>query len=282
MNDRPQISIVTPSFNMLSYLKRCCASIGDQEDVRCEHIVADGGSHDGSAEWLRQNENVTAMVEPDKGMYDALNKGFRRARGDILGHLNCDEQYLPGALAFVAEYMARHPDIDVLFGDALLVRPDGSLIAYRKGFKPVAPLILAGPLYLFTAAMFMRRRVVEEGDFYIDHFKDVADVELIARLLRRGYRLRHVSRYLSVFTMTGANRGTFTDTGPERRQLSAMMPGWIRYCAPLLRVGRLIVKAASGAYVQGGPIAYSIYASDEATARTDFLVTKASYRWRTA
>ena len=97
LSPRPSFTIVTPSFNMLSYLKLCHRSIADQE-VDCEHVVIDGGSADGTADWLDRHPNIISISEPDDGMYDAVNKGFALAKGEILAYLNCDEQYLPGAL----------------------------------------------------------------------------------------------------------------------------------------------------------------------------------------
>jgi glycosyltransferase involved in cell wall biosynthesis len=92
-------TVITPSFNMLDYLRRCCASVEDQRGVSVQHLVIDGGSVDGSAEWLRSSRPDSSVIEPDDGMFDALNKGLERARGDYVCYLNCDEQHLPGALA---------------------------------------------------------------------------------------------------------------------------------------------------------------------------------------
>ena len=82
-------------------MKLCIASVADQ-GVELEHIVQDAESDDGTLDWLPQDRRVKAFVEKDQGMYDAVNRGLRRASGDILAYLNCDEQYLPGALAMVA------------------------------------------------------------------------------------------------------------------------------------------------------------------------------------
>src|SRR5271165_5451240 len=108
-----KFSIITPSFRSSAWLKLCIASVADQEGVRLEHIVQDSCSDDGTQDWLPQDPRVKAIVEKDAGMYDAVNRGFRRATGDILAYLNCDEQYLPGALAAVAAFFAAHPEVDV-------------------------------------------------------------------------------------------------------------------------------------------------------------------------
>ena len=95
-----RISIVTPSYRRSAWLKLCIASVADQP-VGAEHIVQDAGSDDGTLDWLPRDSRVKVFVEKDQGMYDGVNRGLRRAGGDILAYLNCDEQYLPGALSTV-------------------------------------------------------------------------------------------------------------------------------------------------------------------------------------
>jgi len=96
---------------MLDYLKRCHASVADQEGVSLEHIVMDGCSTDGTAEWLASTPSLVGVVAPDEGMYDAINKGFRLARGDVL----CD----------VAAGLSSSYVIDVALDlDAAAQRPD--------------------------------------------------------------------------------------------------------------------------------------------------------------
>src|SRR5271155_3382250 len=109
---RPDIlmrfSVVTPSFRQSQWLKLCVASVADQ-GVEVEHIVQDACSDDGTLDWLLTDPRVKAFSEKDAGMYDAVNRGLRRASGQILSYLNCDEQYLPGALQAVGDYFERHP-----------------------------------------------------------------------------------------------------------------------------------------------------------------------------
>lgn len=82
-----RFSVITPSFNSASWLRLCIASVADQ-GVDLQHIVQDAGSTDGTLEWLGGDARVTAFVERDQGMYDAVNRGLRRAEGDILAYLN--------------------------------------------------------------------------------------------------------------------------------------------------------------------------------------------------
>ena len=99
-------TIVTPSFRQLEQLGCCIASIADQEGVSVEHIVQDGGTegfedfgNKMAERWPNRRGYRRVMIsEPDGGMYDAINRGLKRATGGICAYLNCDEQYLPGVL----------------------------------------------------------------------------------------------------------------------------------------------------------------------------------------
>src|SRR5947209_19202515 len=98
LKSKLRFSIITPSFQGRQWLPLCIASVADQQGVEVEHIVQDSCSGDGTEDLLRNYPNVRPYVEKDEGMYDAVNRGFDRDAGDILAYMNCDEQYLPGAL----------------------------------------------------------------------------------------------------------------------------------------------------------------------------------------
>lgn len=275
-----EISIITPSFNALCYLKRCHRSVADQERVRAEHIIVDGGSTDGTIEWLESQPGLLWKSEKDRGMYDAINKGFEKAHGEILGYLNCDEQYLPGTLAFVHEYFQQHPKIDILFGDYLLIHPDGTLISFRKGVTPRLSYILASHLYLLSCTMFFRRRVIDDGYRFNADLRDVGDQDFVVRLLRAGYRAAHVRRYLAVFTMRGENMSMGENARRERTKARNEAPLWIIVFRIPLNILRLAEKFLTGAYFQKTPFEYAVYASDDAVERKVFRVTKATFRWK--
>jgi glycosyltransferase involved in cell wall biosynthesis len=286
--DAIELSIITPSYNMLGYLQRCCASVADQTGPRHEHIVADGGSTDGTVDWLNAQpwgERVSNIIGPDGGMYDAINKGLLASSGKIVAYLSCDEQYLGGTLGAVRVYFEAHPEVDVVFGDTLVTRPDGSLVCFRKAYTPLWPFIAASDLYNFPSSMFLRRRVVDAGDLFDPTFKDVGDAEYVIRLLRKGYRMATFHKYLSTFTLTGSNRSQAPSVRLERERLHRMLPAWVDRARVPLNVARLLVKLASGAYVERPPLRYSMYmsASDpQRSRRTSFETHAPSPRWRLA
>src|SRR6202030_3398287 len=133
-----KFSIVTPSFRNSEWLKLCIASVADQEGVDLEHIVQDACSDDGTQKWLPYDRRVRAFIEKDLGMYDAINRGYRRSRGEILAHLNCDEQYLPGALRAVQAFFEQHPQIEVALAGTIVVDGNGKYTCHRHSMVPKA------------------------------------------------------------------------------------------------------------------------------------------------
>jgi glycosyltransferase involved in cell wall biosynthesis len=107
----PRITVVTPSFNQASFLEETILSVLGQGYPDLEYMITDGGSTDGSGEIIRRHEAHLAywVSEPDQGQYHALQKGFARATGELLGWLNSDDLYLPDALMAVGRAYAEHP-----------------------------------------------------------------------------------------------------------------------------------------------------------------------------
>jgi glycosyltransferase involved in cell wall biosynthesis len=277
------VSVITPSLNMLGYLERCVASVADQEGARVEHLVMDGGSQDGTAEWLAGRAWLGSEVRKDNGMYEAINRGFRRARGRILAHLNCDEQYLPGTLAAVTQYFDAHPGVDVLFGDCLIVRPDGSLVAYRKTICPIRPALSLPPIFVPTSSTFFRRKLIEDGIFYDDSYKDIADIARVVRLVSGGYRFAHVRQYFATFAITGNNRSVTVPTvAAEYQRFFDGSPWWISRFKELWRLVGWGQKLLSGCYFQSKPLRYAIYGPGQISGRTVFVEQNPSFRFRWA
>lgn len=134
-----KISIVTPTLNGLTLLRETGQSILSQSgEFELEWIVIDGGSTDGTIDWLRSlnDPRVSWMSEPDRGQSDAINKGLIKATGDVVAWLNADDLYAPGALAAVAGAFTSHPAAQWLVGRYEVISLDGqpirSAIVYYK------------------------------------------------------------------------------------------------------------------------------------------------------
>jgi glycosyltransferase involved in cell wall biosynthesis len=141
-------------------------------------------------------------------MYDAINRGLRRARGEICSYLNCDEQLLPGALARVASFFDVNPNIDVLFGDAILIDRNGNPISYRRIVLPTPDHVRHVHLNTQSCSMFFRRSLLDRGFFFDPKWKVIGDQVWMEQLLLSNVRMATLSEPLAIFTFTGQNLGS--------------------------------------------------------------------------
>src|SRR5262245_6146077 len=124
MSDQPLVSIVTPSLNQAGTIAQTLRSIREQSYPNVEHIVVDGVSTDGTLEILREAEaesTVRWSSGPDSGMYDAINKGFSQAHGEIFAYLNTDDSYFPWTVETAVHALQAHPAAGFVYGDLLVL-----------------------------------------------------------------------------------------------------------------------------------------------------------------
>jgi glycosyltransferase involved in cell wall biosynthesis len=265
------ISIITPSFRSSAWLKLCIASIADQ-NVRAEHIVQDAGSDDGTLDWLLKDGRVKAFVEKDRGMYDAINRGLRRASEEIVAYLNCDEQYLPGTLARVTDFFEKHPAVDMVFGDVVMVDAEGQYLRHRKMQTPLLYHTWTCHLSTLSCGTFFRRRIVsDENSLFNPALRDVGDGEWMVRMLRRGIQMATLGKFTSVFTMTGANMSVGPNAQRENRELFEAAPILARKLRPLLILQHRARRLLGGMYFQE-PFDYQIFTLKSPDQRQQFHV----------
>lgn len=205
MSAEKMISIVTPSLNQGAFLGEALQSVREQRYGTYEHIILDGGSCDGSVALLEQTSltmagNLSWRSHPDNGQSAALNEGFAQAKGDIIGWLNADDRYRPDCFAHVAQTFARHPEIDVLYGDYTRMDQGGTHLSLRReiDFNHFV-LKYHRVLYIPTTATFFRRHVFDDGNFLRQDLNYAMDLEFFLRLARVGYRFHHLPRILADF-----------------------------------------------------------------------------------
>lgn len=199
----PLISIVTPSFNQAPYLERTILSVLGQDYPRIEYFVMDGGSSDGSAEIIRRHEARLSgwTSAPDAGQADAIRRGFGRCTGEILAWINSDDYFLPGALRAAADAFARHPEADLIYGDAVYV---------DEAERPLAVDVL--PAYRWEdlrrvcmipqQAAFWRRSAYERVGGIDASLQFCMDYDLFLRIGEKG-RIVHVPRLMGAFRHHG-------------------------------------------------------------------------------
>jgi glycosyltransferase involved in cell wall biosynthesis len=274
-----RFSIVTPSFQNSRWLRQCIASVADQ-NVDVEHIIQDPGSTDGTLDWLPSDPRIRLFVEKDKGMYDAINRGWRRASGDIVAHLNCDEQYLPGALSDVARFFTDNPSVDILFGDTVVVNGEGDYCCHRKVLTPSLYHSWVCCLETFTAATFFRRRVLLQHDlFFRTDMKIVADMDWAVRAIQKQVPMVALRKFTSAFTNTGDNLCMSPARFSERKKLEDAAPWWVRHAKPLIKAHHRLRRLLGGIYHQE-PFDYAVYTLSSLDRRVKFHVAKPDFRWK--
>jgi len=245
-----KFSIITPTKNNLPKLKRCIGSVRGQNHSDVEHIIQDSCSQDGTPQWLADQTDIRWFSEHDSGMYDAINRGWGRSDGDVLSWLNSDEQYLPGTLERVADFFEMHPSVDFVYGDALVVKEDGSLIAARREIRLSSAYIANSFLNAFSCTTFFRRRLRERGLLVLDsQYKYAADMDLILRLLAAGKHYAKIPCYMGVFTLDGSNLSCHPEMLEETKEIQIRHRG---FRSPLMRrlftTGRYIERLFRGSY----------------------------------
>jgi len=206
MNEELDFTIVTPSYNYSNYIRECLDSVVAQEGVTYEHLVYDAGSTDGTIDIIREYAHVDLTVEPDEGMSDAINKGFKAAKGEWVMWLNTDDRLKPGSLAEVKARAMNHPESDVLYGGWDFIDAEGHF-QRRMGVFPFRRLMFVHlHCYLGSTATFLRRSsTIEQGHLLNDNFKYVMDGEYYARLASQGKRFTYMKAVFADFRMHGEN-----------------------------------------------------------------------------
>ena len=275
-----RFTIITPSFRSGRWLKLCIPSVADQ-GVELEHLVQDAVSDDGTLDWLPGDRRVTAVVEKDQGMYDAVNCGLRRSTGEICAYLNCDEQYLPGALRAVQDFFASHPAIDVVFADTIVVDPQGSYLCHRPALLPTRhhSMVTNNLAILTCATFFRRRRLLEQDALYFDtHWRVLGDAAWVLRLLDKRVALGVLRRRVASFADTGENLCLGPNAIREQREMYLAAPWWARRLHHLVRMKYRLRKLSHGLYWQK-PFSYSIYTTLSPERRVEFKVEHPTARW---
>ncbi len=206
--DHPLVSIVTPSYNQCQFLEKTILSVLDQDYPSIEYIIIDDGSTDGSVEIIKKYERHLAYWEsrPNRGQSDAINTGWKRAKGEILAYLNSDDVYMPGAVSTVVEYLSQHPEIAIVYGDCMMITEDDEEISiYRAKPFNYRKVLEKGINPILQPSAFIRREVLSrvgylDPDLYAamdwDFWLRSAMYYKFAYIQKclSGYRLHHDSK----------------------------------------------------------------------------------------
>ncbi|MBD2579005.1 glycosyltransferase family 2 protein [Oscillatoria sp. FACHB-1406] len=198
--DLPRITIVTPSYNQGAFIEETIRSILLQNYPNLEYIIIDGGSTDNTLEIIQKYEPFIAYwsSEPDRGQSEAVNKGFRRATGQLIGWQNSDDIYQPGAFWAAVQKFKACPQADVIYGNLNFIDEASQFISsYPIGEANVENMI-PYPAVCNQAAFF-RDRVFKENQYLDESLKHCMDQEFFLRLLIKDYKFAFEPELLAGF-----------------------------------------------------------------------------------
>jgi glycosyltransferase involved in cell wall biosynthesis len=197
-------TIVTASYNYGHYIGECLQSVAAQEGVSFEHLVMDAGSKDDTAEVVARFPHASFFQEPDKGMSDGINKGFRRATGKWVMWLNADDRLKPGALKALKDFAESQPQADVIYGCWDFIDAAGTFLRRMTLLPFDRRILIQQGCYIGSTACFYRRETtIAEGHLLDIDFGFCMDGEYYARLAHLGKRFVYLPEVLADFRLHG-------------------------------------------------------------------------------
>lgn len=189
MSNFPKISIVTPNYNQAKYLEDTILSVLNQQYPNLEYIIIDGGSTDGSIDIIKKYENHLAYWEsaPDKGMYDAIQKGFGKATGEIMAWINSDDMYQSKSFFTVAEIFSSFTQVNWLLGFPSIYDAEGRIVECPHTLRQWSKFDIYTGQYKWIQqeSVFWRKSLWDKAGSYIDNtLKYAGDFELWNRFFK--------------------------------------------------------------------------------------------------
>jgi glycosyltransferase involved in cell wall biosynthesis len=200
----PKITIITACLNAVRTVEQTLLSVLNQNYPNLEYIIIDGGSTDGTLDIVRKYEARLSRVisEPDKGIYDAFNKGLRCATGELIGILNADDFYAPWALRTIAAAYVEHTECDVFFGKIVVIDEENDV---WKVYQLGSSQDLTDRMSLSHPAVFVPKKTYDKWGMFDKSYKIAADWDYLLRLYMGEASFCPVNEVLTAFRVSGAS-----------------------------------------------------------------------------
>lgn len=202
-----KFSIITAVYNRANLIGEALDSVRAQQGVTVQQVVIDGGSSDGTLDaiWARSSGDVLVVSEPDKGIYDALNKGLRLADGDIVGIMHSDDFFADKDVLADVQRAFEAKDVDAVYGDLdYVARDDTSRVVRHWRAGPYSRAALAWGWMPPHPTLFVRRDVIASWGGFDPMFRISGDYDAVLRYFARGkIRATYLPRVLVKMRMGG-------------------------------------------------------------------------------
>jgi glycosyltransferase involved in cell wall biosynthesis len=206
------VSIVTPSFNQDRYIEKTIQSVFAQDYPEIEYTILDGGSTDNTVDVIKKYEDKLAgwVSEKDRGQTDAINKGFARAKGDILAWINSDDTYEPGAVSAAVHYLQEHPDVGMVYADCNFIDESGAVIGKFHSAQTDYRLLRQGYTHIPQQTMFVRAALWKQVGPLDPSFYFAMDYDLWIRIAARA-RIKYIPQTWANFRLHTSGKTLLAD-----------------------------------------------------------------------
>ena len=225
MDSQVKISIITVSYNSVLTIEDTIKSVVNQKYDNIEYIIIDGGSTDGTVDIIKKYSNKIYywVSEPDKGIYDAMNKGLRIATGEIIGIINSDDWYCPEIFSMIAKEYIKNP-YSVIHGNLNYILKDRTEI-----YKPeLNEEQYYKKTFLMHPTMFVPHVVYKELGYFNPQYKIAADFDLMLRIVENGYSLTYLDTTISNMRSGGESCTNLLRAYKEVKDI-ALLHGYSKY-----------------------------------------------------
>lgn len=221
----PLISVITPTYNQAKYIEKTILSVLAQDYSNFEHVIVDGGSTDGTIEILKNYPHLNWISEKDGGQTEALNKGLRMAKGDIIAWINSDDYYFDGVFSEIATYFIENPTEKVVHGNAKMgiesTKHTIDLKHYTYDFEEILQYWY-GATMPTQPAVFFKRELIAKYGYFDETLKYAMDFEYWCRI-SRFHRFNHINKFFSYYLLHNQSKSgeanDWTQFYPEWHQV---------------------------------------------------------------
>jgi glycosyltransferase involved in cell wall biosynthesis len=193
----PLVSIITPTRNAARFIEENILSIKAQTYDHVEHIVVDGCSTDGTLDIIKRYKNIKLLQEPDKGMYDAINKGIKLSNGEIISYLNNDDLYFPDTVRTAVDNFLSFPRIELIYGNCCFIDEKGKLL-FKYRYLPFNwnNFLRRRESPICQASAFWRKKIHDKYGYFDPSFKLSGDYDFFMRV-GSGKLVRNCGKYMA-------------------------------------------------------------------------------------
>ena len=211
--NNPKVSIIIATFNAAKTLSVALDSVLNQTFQDWECIIVDGASKDNTIEivksYVERDSRFRYISEPDKGIYDAFNKGWKMAKGEWIHYLGSDDSLIAGGIEALIKYSNA---VDAIYGNTVLLKKEKRSFQYSK--KDISK-ILTGPVMCHQSIIVQRKWIEKLGGFD-ERYKLLADYDLMIRLYQSSARFKYINEFISNFSIAGGSHNNRLLANKER------------------------------------------------------------------